>query len=67
MPSAPGKLRLTDVANGSNVEVHPSEHGHKREYGGGVAHKSPLDTFSSAIGGAQQRGHTFEGENDDNP
>ena len=59
------EIAVIDVANGLNVEVYPGEHGHKREYGHGVAYKSPLDTFPSAISRVQQRGHTFEGDHDD--
>ena len=61
------EIAIIDVGNGSNVEVHSSEHSHKRKYGGGVAYKSPLDTISSAIGGVQQRGNTFEGDDDNDP
>ena len=61
------ELAVIDEGNGYNVEVHRGVYCCQREHDNGVGHKSPLDTFASAMDGVKQGGHTSEEQRDEEP
>ena len=62
-----GELAVIDVGNGLEVELHPDEHGRKRENDPGVGYGPPVEASPFATGGVEQCSDTLEEHHDKNP